>query len=195
MSQRSHPTRERLQQALIDLLSDHSYETLTIQEIVDRARIGRTTFYLHYRSKGELLLGCHEAMIDQFQMGPQHSSSREALLASEAPAGTALAYRHLAAARGLLYPVLRGKDGVLFLRQIRDRNARAIEASLKSAFGEADSRIPFGVLANYLAGAQIALVQWWLEKRQPYAPEDLAQTSHRLQRAAICEAFGLRVEG
>ena len=48
------------------------------------------------------------------------------------------------------------------------------------------------MLANYLAGAQIALVQWWLEKRQPHTFEYLAQTFHRLQRAAIRDAFGLR---
>jgi hypothetical protein len=81
--------------------------------------------------------------------------------------------------------VLRGKDGVLIVREICDRNAQAIEARLKSDFGEGDSRIQVGVLANYLAGAQVALVQWWLEKRQPYAPEDLAQTYHRLQRGHL----------
>jgi hypothetical protein len=41
-------------------------------------------------------------------------------------------------------------------------------------------------------GAQITLVQWWLEKRQPHTPENLAQMFHRLQRAAIRDAFGIR---
>jgi hypothetical protein len=72
-------------------------------------------------------------------------------------------------------------------------SAQQIEASLRAAFADANSAIPFDVLANYLAGAQIALVQWWLEKRQPHTPEDLAQTFHRLQRAAIRDAFGLSV--
>jgi len=43
-----------------------------------------------------------------------------------------------------------------------------------------------------VAGARIALVQWWLEKRRPHTPENLAQAFHRLQRAAIRDAFGLR---
>ncbi len=70
--------------------------------------------------------------------------------------------------------------------------AQEIEVSLRAAFAESDSTIPFDVLANYLAGAQIALMQWWLQKRQPHTPEKLAQTFHRLQRAAIRDAFGLR---
>jgi len=48
------------------------------------------------------------------------------------------------------------------------------------------------VPTRYLAGALLALVQWWLEQRRPDTPEDLAQAFHRLQRAAVRETFGLR---
>jgi hypothetical protein len=101
-------------------------------------------------------------------------------------------YRQLLNARAMLHPIFQGSDSPMILRRIRDRSARQIEVNLRAAFAEADSTIPFDVLANYLAGAQIALVQWWLEKRQPHTPENLAQTFHRLQRAAIRAAFGLR---
>ncbi|MEP7359765.1 MAG: TetR/AcrR family transcriptional regulator, partial [Anaerolineales bacterium] len=167
------------------------YEAITIQDIVDRAQIGRTTFYLHYRSKDELFLHCHEAVIEQFQIGPDASGSREDLLAPTAPPGMIAAYHHLAEARAHLSPILRGKDGLLLLRLMRDRTAQAIETSLQQAFVEVDSSIPVGVLANYLAGAQVTLMQWWLEKRRPYSPDQLAQAFHRLQRAAIQDAFGL----
>jgi hypothetical protein len=90
-----------------------------------------------------------------------------------------------------LYSVFQGKDSLLILRQIRDRSAREIEANLRATFAEADSTIPLDMLANYLAGAQIALMQWWLEKRRSHTPDNLTQTLHRLQRAAIRDAFGL----
>jgi len=185
-------TRERLQKALIELISERGYDAITIQDIVDRANVGRTTFYLHYRSKDDLFMSCHEAIVSEFRIGPLHPLSREELLSPEAPPGMTSAYRHLEDARALLYPIFQGKDSLLILRRIRDWSAQEIEANLRAAFAEADSAIPFDVLANYLAGAQIALVQWWLEKRQPYTPENLAQTFHRLQRAAIRDAFGLR---
>jgi len=185
-------TRERLQKALIELISERGYDAITIQDIVDRANVGRTTFYLHYRSKDDLFMSCHEAIVSEFRIGPLHPLSREELLSPEAPPGMTSAYRHLEDARALLYPIFQGKDSLLILRRIRDWSAQEIEANLRAAFAEADSAIPFDVLANYLAGAQIALVQWWLEKRQPHTPENLAQTFHRLQRAAIRDAFGLR---
>jgi AcrR family transcriptional regulator len=185
-------TRELLQKALIELIGERNYDAITIQEIVDRANVGRTTFYLHYNSKEELFISCHETIVSQFHFGPRHPLSRNELLSPETPPGMTSAFRHLEQARALLSPIFLGKDSSLILRRIRARSAQQIEASLHAAFAGAGSAIPFDVLANYLAGAQIALVQWWLEKRQPHTPEALAQTFHRLQRAAIRDAFGLR---
>lgn len=184
-------TRELLQKALIELIGERGYGAITIQDIVDRANVGRTTFYLHYSSKDELFMSCHEAIAGEFHFGPLYPLSREELLSPEARPGMASAYRHLEEVQALLHPIFQGKDSLL-LRQIRDWSAREIEAGLRAAFAEADSTIPFDVLANYLAGARIALVQWWLKKRQPHTPENLARTFHRLQRAAIRDAFGLR---
>ncbi|HJQ14807.1 MAG TPA: TetR/AcrR family transcriptional regulator [Anaerolineales bacterium] len=184
-------TRELLQKALIELIGERGYDAITIQDIVDRANVGRTTFYLHYNSKDELFVNCHEAIISQFRIGPLHPLSREELLSLTAPHGMTSAYKHLEDARTLLYSVFHGKDRLLILRRMRDWSARDIEANLRSAFSEEDSVIPLDVLALYLAGAQIGLVQWWLEKRQPHTFEGLAQIFHRLQRSAIREAFGL----
>jgi hypothetical protein len=91
-----------------------------------------------------------------------------------------------------LEPIFQGRDSRLILQQIRERSAEQIAASLRAAFADAEATIPLDVLANYLAGAQIALVQWWLEQRQPHAPEELAQMLYRLQRAVIRDAFGVR---
>ena len=186
-------TRELLQKALIDLISERGYDAVTIQDIVDRANVARTTFYVHYSSKDDLFISCHEVIVTEFQSGPlyPHPLSREELLSSEVPPGMIAAYRHLEEARSRLYPIFQGKDGSLILRRIRDWSAQEIEANLRVAFADSDAAIAFELLATYLAGAQIALLQWWLEKRQPYTAEKLAHTFHRLQRAAIRDAFGL----
>ena len=187
-------TRELLQKALIELVSELSYDAITIQDITDRAHVGRTTFYLHYNGKDELFMSCHEAFIGKFRsewLHP-HPLSREELLASETPQAMISAYRHLDEARPRLYSIFYGKNGPLILRQIRDRSAQEIEANLRGVFSEADSEIPLDLLANYLAGAQIALMQWWLEKHRSIKPETLALTLHRMRHAAIREAFGLR---
>jgi len=170
-------TREMLQNALIELIRERSYDEVTIQDIVDRANVGRTTFYLHYNSKDELFISCHEAIVSKFRIGALHPLTREELLSPIAPPGLTSAYRHLEDARPLLYSIFQGKDSLLLLRRIRDSNAQEMEANLRWAFGETDSLIPLEVLAIYLAGAQIALMQWWLEKRQPHTLENLYKLS------------------
>lgn len=188
---RAQRTRELLQKALIELIAERGYDAITIQDIVDRADVGRTTFYLHYQSKDQLFMSCHEAIVGKFHLGPLHPLSREELLSPEIPPDLTAAYQHLEEDRALLFLIFQGKDSLLILRQIRDQRAREIEANLRAAFAEADSTIPLDMLANYLAGAQIALMQWWLEKRRHHTPENLTQTLHRMQRAAMREAFGL----
>ena len=185
-------TREQLQKALLDLIDERDYDAITIQDIADRANVARTTFYVHYTSKDDLFMSCHTLIVKAFQAGPfSHPLSREELLSPEPSKGMIALSQHLEVGRARLYPMFQGKDGALILRRIRDLSAQEIKTNLRAAFGDAKSNIPLDLLATYLAGAQMALIQWWLEKRQPHDPEKLAQTLHRLRRAAIRDAFGL----
>jgi AcrR family transcriptional regulator len=185
-------TRELLQRSLIEQIGERDYDAITIQEIVDRANVGRTTFYQHYTSKDDLLISCHEYIISEFRFSPRrtHPLTRQELLSPEAPQGLIAAYQHVQEAWGKLYPIFQGKDGALILRRIRDLSAQEIETNLRAVFTKMDSHIPLEMLSNYLAGAQLALVQWWLEKHRPHSAEILAQTFQRLQSAAIRDAFG-----
>ena len=192
MNRRVERTHELLQKALIELVAERSYDAITIQDIVDRAKIGRTTFYQYYNSKDELFLSCHEVITRELDLGPHDPLSREELLSSEMPTMMTAAYQHLEERRAQLYPIFQGRNSQLILRQIRERNAQEIEANLHAVFPETDGAIPLDLLANYLAGAQIALMQWWLEKRRLHSTEALALTLHRMQRAAIREALGIR---
>ena len=191
IDRRVQRTREILRKTLIDLMHERDYDAITIQDIVNHANIGRTTFYLHYNSKDELFMSCHEAMVREFRVGLLYPLSQDELLSPEISAGLKSAYRHLEESRAMLYSVFQDKDSLLLLRQLRDWNALQIEANLRVAFAEVESRIPLDVLSNYLAGAQITLLHWWLEKRRPHTLQELGQTFHRLQRAAILEAFQL----
>ena len=101
-------TRELLQKALIELIAERGYDAITIQDIVDRANVGRTTFYLHYNSKDELFMSCHETIVSEFQIRPRHPLSREELLSSEAASEMTSAYRHLEERRTLLYSIFQG---------------------------------------------------------------------------------------
>ncbi len=90
-------THELLQKALIELITERGYDAITIQDIADRAYVGRTTFYQYYNSKDDLFMSCHEAIVSEFQSGMlySHPLSREELLSPEVPPKIISAYRHL----------------------------------------------------------------------------------------------------
>src|SRR4030067_3389625 len=55
LDRRVQKTRKLLQDALIELVAEKGYESVTVQEILDKANVGRSTFYAHFQDKDQLL--------------------------------------------------------------------------------------------------------------------------------------------
>ncbi len=104
------------------------------------------------------------------------------LFSPEPPEGLVWAFRHLQEGRRALHPVFPGhvRDGGTIIRLLRESCARKIDASLRPALADGETAGSLEVVANFLAGAQIGLVRWWLATR----------LLHGLQRAVIRAAFG-----
>src|SRR5271169_1605754 len=62
--QRVRRTHERLGRALIELIQEKPIDDVTVQEVLDRASVGRSTFYLHFRDKNDLLLSQLERFLE-----------------------------------------------------------------------------------------------------------------------------------
>jgi AcrR family transcriptional regulator len=181
-------TRSLLQRALMELIREKGYDSVTIQEIVDRANVGRATFYLHFQSKDALFISSHLMDMEYPYYG---ILTREELLGSGAPQSLIEIFRYVKANSSMLRVIVGSKDGSIITRQIKRQQVENIETSLKNAFPEAHQTIDTHVLANYLGDAHFNLMTWWIESRAPQSAEEIATICHRLQRAAICEAFGL----
>jgi AcrR family transcriptional regulator len=57
-------TRRALKEALTALVLEKGYDSLTVEELTQRADLSRTTFYLHYRDKEQLLLESVDVMVN-----------------------------------------------------------------------------------------------------------------------------------
>ena len=104
-------TREQLQKAMFELISERHYDAITVQDLVDRANVGRTTFYLHFDHKDDLFLSCHDAIINDFQLF--QSLDPDDILSPNASPGMIAAYRHLRDARRILAAIFQGQGEVL----------------------------------------------------------------------------------
>jgi AcrR family transcriptional regulator len=181
-------TRTLLQRALMELIREKDYDSLTIQEIVDRANVGRATFYLHFQSKDELFLSSHLIDMEYPYYGVL---TKEELLGAETPQSLVQIFRYIKENRTLLMVIGASKDATIITKHIKQQQTNHIETSLKNTFPDTDSSIDIHLLANYLAGSQFSLMIWWIESRASHSVEEIAALCHRMQRAAIREAFGL----
>ena len=63
---RTNRTRKLLQEALVSLILEKGYEKVTVQNVIDRANVGRSTFYAHFQNMDDLLLSQFDDLREQF---------------------------------------------------------------------------------------------------------------------------------
>lgn len=183
-------TRSALAEAFIQLIHEKNYHDITVGEISHRAGIGRSTFYCHFQSKADVLVGLHKQI---FANLTYTLSSSAAWLAEEPPVQLADFLRRFKRAGGiqisLTYKL--GNDIDYVMRHINEELFRQFKTSLHESFSEKESRIPFAILAQSIAGTYSWLIMGWLMQHQSVTVEQMAGYIHRLARAAVKEAMSI----
>ncbi len=183
MDRRVRRTRNLLGQALQALITEKSYETITIQDITDRADLNRATFYLHYSSKEELLGDTLEAQFDQLVQRIEEESGGE--IYKELSTSAAIVFEHVAD-HADLYKVLLGANGQgMVMYRILEYIARYDESWLRTAIAEEQLTVPVPILARHFAGSLFSLVTWWLANDMPYSVEYMAEQLESLCMTAV----------
>lgn len=176
MDARVRRTRDRLGDALWELLQEKELDALTVQEVLDRAGVGRSTFYSHFSDKDDLFV----SDIDEFLEGMTTLLSRRGDTSDRvAPVREFLTHagegRHF---HDALVGSNRDRD---FWELARAHFARAIEerlAALPRARGVEPGERP--AVARALAGSLVSLFEWWLDRDMPLSPEEMDGLFHRM---------------
>lgn len=171
-------TRQLLENALIEMTVEKGYDKVTVQDIVDRANVGRTTFYAHFQDKEELLTRSIEGFFDWLhQELEQTTGAQSGLLPALSIFRHVTGYAHVFKAFGATQ-MLRDKFHLQLVALIEQR-LEVLETNGQPV------NVPHQVLANYCAGALLALLVWWLEETTPYSAEDMANMFQRMVSATI----------
>jgi AcrR family transcriptional regulator len=182
-------TKNLLRTALIQLVMEKGYDAITIQDIADRANVGRTTFYFHYQNKDDLLLDHHADFLAFVEM---EKLTREELLGDAPSPGLVRLMNQIITGKNIYLALAQARDARIINRGVQQQMAEILRASLEDAFPDAVPTLPLDVLVNYVIGAQRALMEWWLTTRNTYPPDHMAAMLHQLQRAAVRDAYGMR---
>jgi AcrR family transcriptional regulator len=162
-------TKASLRNALIGLAREKPYATIAVKEILERANVGRSTFYSHFSDKDELLdSGIHEILAGVDVGDSRHAGER--VLAFALPL-----LKYVDAHR-------RHADGPKMARQSRLAMHAHLEHLLSDRIVEdiADSwtktsstEIPPQLLARHIAGTFVLLLNWWIDTESPLTPAEV----------------------
>ncbi len=172
-------TRQLLRDALIALMLEKGYDAVTVQDITDRANLGRATFYLHYKDKDELLLSMMEEILEEVMERSTPFSPEDNFLTAGQPPSL-YAFQH-AEANADFYRAMLGEGGLSgVLTRYRQLVAAGVQAQFEPLFPPDASPVPVEILAHFVVGALNALLVWWLENNRPYPAEYMAHVFHQL---------------
>jgi AcrR family transcriptional regulator len=176
MDPRERRTRDRLGDALVALILEKPFDTITVQDVLARARVSRSTFYAHYRDKQDLFVSDMDEFLEAMATLLSRRGERSHRVAP---------VRELFAHVGdwkRFHAALAGSSKLQdFLDLAQAHFARAIEARLSETPG--GRAIPPGrrsAAAHALAGAMLSLLEWWLDRGMKEPPEEMDLLFHRM---------------
>jgi AcrR family transcriptional regulator len=188
-------TRRLMNEALMSLIVEKGYESVTVQDILDRADVGRSTFYAHYRDKDELLLSGFEHLRTLFEQ------QQQALLAvkhgAKDPEFNFILelFRHTGEHHKLYKAIVGKQSGEMILkylyRYLYDLMIVPHTALMKNRKAPP---IPIEITTHWLVSSFLSLITWWLDNNMPYPAEKMDEIFRQLTKPAIEVAFGRKVQ-
>lgn len=179
IDRRKERTRQMLHDALMELIVEKGYEAISIQDITDRANVARPTFYLHYKTKDDLLFDGLREVYDGLVHNADHKGANAMMSPDTVDASD---FRHVAKHADFYRVMLSEKGSLVFLLRVLEYLEMVMgeEAGELVADRVKDPQLPAGFVGSFLAGAEIGVMHWWLKHQPEYPPEQVAAMMHKL---------------
>lgn len=169
-------THERLGMALLQLICEKPMDQVTVQEVLERAAVGRSTFYQHFRDKNDLLLSQLEMFLEM--MSTRLSTQREV---SDRVAPVTEMFEHVAQQKKL-YRALADSGRLRdFFDLAQDYFARGIERRLRES-KRTGKMAPAELRARSVAlsGSLWSLFRWWIDRGAKEPASELDKLFHQM---------------
>jgi AcrR family transcriptional regulator len=181
---RINRTKRALRRALAELMTEQGYERTSVQDLIDRADVGRSTFYAHYADKDALLReNVSDLGVFLRSKGAQRAPSKEhAALSFSLPM-----FEHLAEVREVFLLQLGVRRDKTVHEYIHEMLCEVVREDL--ARRAEPSATPAEIIVEFVVGTFMAVTSWWALKAPAWSPEEAHRVfveliSPSLERAA-----------
>jgi len=180
MDKRIQRTKRRLSEALINLILERGYENVTVQDILDKADIGRSTFYSHYEDKDQLLKA------GPTNLGVVLFEQRNSLNGESAGQGINFVnlFKHVSANRRLAKAMLGKKSGNIIFEVFENRISSVVKEKYQPRFSNSKKdKIMLGYLAQSAASAVTCFLRRWVDDDFIFTPEEMSLRCQKVLEA------------
>lgn len=173
---RAARTQKALHGALMSLIVRKGYEAITVQDIIDEADVGRSTFYSHYTGKEDLLRSGFQTLRAELAQAGAVAKTRGA---QDEPLGFSLAmFEHACEYRHIYKALLGGRGSVIAVNEIRRVLSEIVKKEL-SGVHENDT-VPQDLRIQFVVAAFHAVLTWLLERKPRLTPSQVDVMFRRL---------------
>ena len=176
MDRRQKKTREAIFNAFTELLSKKHYNQITVGEIIEKADIGRATFYSHFETKDFLLKElCEELFCHIFDASEENAQKHRHIFDCDAPSSAVLhLLQHLQKNDNKILDLLACENNELFLRYFKENLKELIKRSPSLFYDKKPKEVPEDYWINHISSAFVETVKWWLSNGMKESPQTIA---------------------
>lgn len=177
MDRRQKKTRDAIFSAFAELLSQKHYNQISVQEIIDAANVGRTTFYAHFETKDYLLKSLCEELFGHIidtAMGLPHGHYHYSC-GSKTDSVFLRLVRHLQENDRNILELLSSENNEIFMKYFKT-NLRTLIVTQYAEKGLLKSAaLPEDYLVNHIASSFVETIDWWLSRGMKETPEVITE--------------------
>ena len=177
MDRRQKKTREAIFKAFTELLAQKNYNQIAVQDIIDAADIGRTTFYAHFETKDYLLKDLCEELFGHIidtAMGLPHGHYHYSC-GTETDSVFLHLLRHLQENDRNILELLSSQNNEIFLRYFKSNLKKLIMTQYADKGLLKNSALPQDYLVNHISSSFVETVDWWLSCSMQQTPEKITR--------------------
>lgn len=177
MDRRQKKTREAIFNAFCDLLSNKHYHQITVSEIIERADVGRATFYAHFETKDFLLKElCEELFCHIFDATGEGTETHRHIFNCDAPPSVFLhLLQHLQNDDHHIRKLFVCENNEIFLQYFKMGLGALIEKQLPLFANQKPPELPDSFWLHHITASFVEAIRWWIENGMKESPETLTQ--------------------